>query len=134
MKIVFDYKIFFNQKFGGPSRYFSQLFENLNKDNENIAHIISPFYTNEYLQYSNYKKNIHGKKISSRKFFGRLYEYLNKKISKPIFSNLNPDILHTTYYDDHIINKKKPIVLTVYDMIHEIFYEEFGENDNAASP
>ena len=29
-----------------------------------------------------------------------------------------PDIVHTTYYN-HNINTKKPIVLTVYDLIHE---------------
>ena len=30
MKIAFDSKIFFNQRFGGPSRYYFNLFENLN--------------------------------------------------------------------------------------------------------
>jgi glycosyltransferase involved in cell wall biosynthesis len=125
MKIVFDHKIFFQQQFGGPSRYFSQLFEHLNK-NRATAYIISPFYTNEYLKSSIFKKNIYGKKISSKPFFGRGYNYLNKNISKLIISKLNPDVIHTTYYDEHLINQKKPIILTVHDMIHEIFHNDFG--------
>lgn len=39
MKIYFDYKIFLQQKFGGPSRYFSQLFKNYNLDLNRIHQI-----------------------------------------------------------------------------------------------
>ena len=31
MNIFFDFKIFFQQKYGGPSRYFFNLFEHINK-------------------------------------------------------------------------------------------------------
>jgi len=129
MKIVFDYKIFFQQQFGGPSRYFSKLFEYLNKNKEN-AYIVSPIYTNDYLKYSNFKKNIYGKKISPKPFFGRFYKYLNKNISELIISKLNPDVVHTTYYDEYLIKQKKPIILTVHDTIHEIFYKDFGFEKN----
>ena len=125
MKVVFDYKIFYEQKFGGPSRYFSELFEYLNKYYNN-AYIISPIYTNEYLKNSKYLKNIYGKKVSSRRYFGRFYEYLNKNISKLKISKLDPEIIHATYYDEYLIDKKKPLVLTVHDLIHEIFYYDFG--------
>ena len=130
MKIVFDYKIFLQQKFGGPSRYFSQLFEHINKNKKN-AYIISPFYINNYLDQSNFKKNIYGKKISSRRFGGKFYSYFNRCISKMIYSKLKPDLIHTTYYDENIISQTKPIVLTVYDLIHEIYPEDFGfKNDH----
>lgn len=125
MKIYFDYKIFLQQKFGGPSRYFSQLFENLNL-NKKKAYIVSPFYINDYLDQSNFKENIYGKKIYSRRFGGKFYSYCNKNISKIIFSKLSPDLIHTTYYDDVLMTQKKPIVLTVHDLIHEIFYKDFG--------
>ena len=29
MKIFYDYQIFYNQKFGGPSRYFIELCKNI---------------------------------------------------------------------------------------------------------
>ncbi|NMN67082.1 glycosyltransferase involved in cell wall biosynthesis [Candidatus Pelagibacter ubique] len=125
MKIYFDYKIFLQQKFGGPSRYFSQLFENLNT-NKKKAYIVSPFYINNYLDQSNFKENIYGKKIYSRRFGGKFYTYFNKKISKIIFSRLRPDLIHTTYYDHDLVSQKKPVVLTVYDLIHEIYSKDFA--------
>ena len=128
MKIYFDYKIFLQQKFGGPSRYFSQLFENL-KTNKKKAYIVSPFYINNYLDQSNFKENIYGKKIYSRRFGGKFYTYFNKNISKIIFSRLKPDLIHTTYYDHGLVSQKKPVVLTVYDLINEIYPKEFGFKD-----
>ena len=125
MKVAFDYKIFYRQKFGCPSRYFSELFENLN-EHYCDTHIVSPIYTNEYLKNSKYLKNIHGVKFSSRRFFGKFYEYLNNNISELVISRMNPEIIHTTYYDDVLMTQKKPIVLTVHDLIHEIFYKDFG--------
>ena len=59
MKIVFDPKIFFNQKFGGPSRYYFNLFENLNFFNEK-TYIVSPAYFNQYIKNSKFKNNIYG--------------------------------------------------------------------------
>ena len=46
MKILFDYKIFFQQNYGGPARYFAELFESLNEI-ENNTFILSPIYINE---------------------------------------------------------------------------------------
>ena len=63
MNIIFDFKIFFKQRYGGPSRYFFNLFEsiNKNKDYKNSAHIVSPIYYNEYLNNSSFKNKIIGK-------------------------------------------------------------------------
>ena len=50
MNIIFDFKIFLQQNYGGPSRYFFNLFEYINKRNKKYnAFIISPVYYNEYL-------------------------------------------------------------------------------------
>jgi len=49
MKILYDHQIFYNQKYGGPSRYFVELIKeliNLNKD----LKIIAPVYINRYLK------------------------------------------------------------------------------------
>ncbi len=125
MKILFDYKIFFQQNYGGPARYFAELFESLNEI-ENNTFILSPIYINEFLKNSKFKPNIIGRKIYPKKFFGKLYRFYNQKISKFTFQKLNPDILHTTYYDEYLISNQKPIVITVHDLIHEIYYKDFG--------
>ena len=59
MNIIFDFKIFLQQKYGGPSRYFFNLFEHINKRNDkNNAYIVSPIYYNEFLSLSKFKNKI----------------------------------------------------------------------------
>ena len=56
MKIIYDHTIFWNQKFGGISRYFVNLIKKLN-EKENIDYkVISPFYKNNYLNEIDKKK------------------------------------------------------------------------------
>ena len=49
MKILYDHQIFTNQRFGGPSRYYTELIKELIKiKNEPI--VISPINNNIYLE------------------------------------------------------------------------------------
>ena len=125
MKIVYDYKIFFHQKTGGPSRYFVELIKELIKINKDVT-VYSPIYINEYLNLLN-KKNVKGIFLKNKKYIGKLLKFYNDISSKFFFYNNNLDILHTTYYDN-INFTKKPMVITVYDLIHEIFSDEFNFN------
>ena len=122
MKILYDYKIFLNQSVGGPSRYFVELIKEIIKINEDIK-ILSPIYINKYLnEIDNKYKN--GYYFKNKKYFGKLFNFYNKIISNHYLKNYHYDILHTTYYDDQL-TKKKPIVATVYDLIHERYYSEY---------
>ena len=56
MKIFFDYQIFFLQKYGGISKYFAKLTENLKKNNENVS-ILAPINKSSYCE--NLKKKIY---------------------------------------------------------------------------
>ena len=125
MRIIFDYKIFFQQKYGGPARYFAELFESLNKI-ENNTFIVSPAYINEYLQQSNFSTNIIGNKVKLKKFIGPFLDLYNKVLSKKAYLKLKPDIIHTSYYDKYLVSNNKPLVLTVHDLIHEVYQNEYG--------
>ena len=129
MKILFDSKIFFHQKFGGPARYFFNLFENLNLIGES-AYILSPIYSTEYLKYSSFKSNIIGINFPKIKYSGILLDKINSKLSTILFKKINPEIIHTTDYYDLDLNSKKPIIVTVHDLIHEIFHYEFAKDKN----
>ena len=48
MKIAFDHTIFLIQKYGGVSRYFCEVFNNLKKKHQ--TKILSPFYQNNFLK------------------------------------------------------------------------------------
>ena len=128
MKILYDYIIFQNQAYGGPSKYFIELIKALNNnkiENETNTKIISPFYINKYLQSSSEIKKL-GIYINKRNKFG-VSNFLNRFIFNKYLSFSNCDLVHQTYFADDI-EKKKPIILTVYDLVHEKFKEDFNVN------
>ena len=51
MKIYYDYQIFLNQKFGGISKYYINLINNLDQEVQKL--IIAPFHKNYYLKNQN---------------------------------------------------------------------------------
>ena len=124
-KIYYDPKIFYLQKYGGISRYFVNLIKNLNKSIYQPK-IIAPIFINEYLSEieKDYKKNF--LKIKSHpRFTRKISNFINSKYFS-LYSHFNsPEIIHSTYYSK-IDNKKNcKIIITVYDLIHEIFKDQF---------
>ena len=104
MKLVYDYKIFFDQEVGGPSRYFVELIKELVKLNQETI-VLSPVYINKYLN-SIEKKYRKGFYIKNKKFLGPLLKQYNNFVSNYYFKKNKFDVLHTTYYDN-CLNQKK---------------------------
>ena len=132
MKIFFDHKIFVNQNYGGPSRYYSNLVKYINKIEKMNAKIFAPLHINNYLSKLK-KENL---KFSKKIFFGdEIYKYYSLKKKLMAVNNIinlfyikkfKPDILHSTYYDEDKFPKDLKMVITVYDLIHEIFKNDYG--------
>ncbi|MCF8262055.1 MAG: glycosyltransferase family 4 protein [Melioribacteraceae bacterium] len=138
MKVLYDYQTFEEQKFGGISRYFFELIKHF--ENENDVEVSLPIgYTkNVYLrslrpellmtQGENYDRFFPNLNFWSKM---RIYNFLfpgklpplNKVVSIDALKHNDYDIFHPTYYDPYHLEmpKKGPFVLTVLDMIHEIF-------------
>ncbi len=128
MRILYDYQAFTLQKYGGISRYYSELFLQIiqNKEFELVLNIFAA--ENENLKlltpiqpFLDLKKiNLKGKYWASN--------FLNKKFTTEYLKTGNFDIFHPTYYDDYFIKYiyKKPVIVTVYDLIHEKFGENYG--------
>ena len=125
MKIVYDYQIFCLQRYGGISRYFIELARNISKlsNSSDEVNIASIFYINNYLKKSSENFTIYGKKINVNKLFGKILTVPNKILSPCLISNLDPDILHHTYYiDQHdFLNFKGKRIITIHDLIDEKF-------------
>ena len=126
MKILFDHQIFTRKKYGGISRYFYELHNNLNKIS-NFETKISVLISNNY--YLSFKKNSNYLDFSSVFNFPGKKKFLNFFNKKRSINNLikqDFDIFHPTYYDTYFLKylKKKPFVLTIHDMIHEKFTPE----------
>ena len=140
MKILFDSQIFDAQKYGGVSRYFCELFKYF--DNlRDIEYTLPACDTrNEYLLKT---PTFMGKVFLRKSLFprinfkiqrilSRVYDIINPgsniNITIKVLKGQNFDIFHPTYYQTYFLKylKNKPMVLTVYDMIHELYSKEFS--------
>ncbi len=127
INILLDHQTFDMQKFGGISRYFANIFHYSQTDSNLNAEISILKTNNFYLRDDQFSKNPltnYWLQKQSRHFkFNRKYSI--QKIRENQF-----DILHPTYYDPYFLEHvKKPVVITVHDMIHELYPEFFNAYD-----
>jgi len=129
MKVLYDHQIFVAQKFGGISRYFNELMQI--KNDGVLIEKINPdlFISNEpELKYDLLSRGV--------RYVKRKAGLERKEVKKfpeeaaIMFNKNGYDVFHPTYYDPYFLElNKKPFVLTVYDMIHEIYKEYFPMSD-----
>lgn len=133
MKILYDYQGL-TQQVGGVSRCFCEYIKELSKDNE--VEIVCPHTRNVYMQ------EILGRKESALVRFPYCKE-LTRKIAIPLnmasaylaVRKNDFDIFHPTmdwvYYYENII--RKPYVLTIHDLIPEIYFAKEPEGHKRLS-
>ncbi|MCQ4312601.1 glycosyltransferase family 4 protein [Pseudomonas stutzeri] len=126
MRIAFDYQIFSLQAYGGISRYYVRLADALAIAGNDVG-IFAPLHCNEYMS------QLPAGVVNGRKVDGGLSKLL--RFSHPInrlaaslsLRKYKPDLLHETYFSsDGMGGHNLPVVLTVYDMVHELFPSEFS--------
>lgn len=122
MRVLYDSQIFTMQRFGGISRYFYELARN---SGAGFTCTVS----------GKYSDNIYAGEISGMRPFPlrpyfrgkwRLMRIFNKSADKENIISGNFDIFHPTYYMPALIPDGHPVVVTVHDMIHEIYPECFA--------
>ena len=137
MKILYDHQIFTIQKFGGISRYFCELYSHLL-----TMDTIQPEISVVYSENSYYQELFHQRiNLPDQKTLGKYLNFgknvainkINEYHCKKQIRHGNFDIFHPTYYNPYFLKnlKTQPYVLTVYDMIHELFPDMF-KKDNIA--
>jgi len=129
MRIVYDHQIFYQQSYGGISRYFSKLISEMNELQCEVK-LFAPAHNNEYL--ADLPDGIlSGHRLKSYPSRARiLVKYYNETIAKGSMIRWKPDVLHETYYSKKSIAPKEcRNVITVYDMIHEKFRDQYAGND-----
>lgn len=120
IKVLYDYQMFSIQKYGGITRYFTEIIKNLPP---NISYSLPLLFTeNQHLRENKtIAKQTHF--IPSSNFKGKYYlnkflRTVNHRYSARQIAKNNFDILHPTFYDDYVLqNLKKPLVVTVHDLI-----------------
>lgn len=152
MQILFDYQAFELQRIGGVSRSYAELISHL--QNENCRCIVGimesdNIYLSEMklvsgLKPTNYrhdmlfggKKLFKGQRMLIRKAL-HWYGYendckqVNKDCSIKLLRNQQFDIFEPTFFDSYFLPylKNKPFVMTVHDMIPELYPEYFSMED-----
>ncbi|MNJ91745.1 4-alpha-N-acetylgalactosaminyltransferase [compost metagenome] len=128
IKVLFDHQIFSLQVYGGISRYFANIIKSLQK-NEEIEVIQGFLYSKNYYQ----KAESHGIKRTIFRFLttnkADIYQK-NTKYSKYLIRRNDFDVFHATYFDPYFLNHlRKPLVITIHDMIYERFPHFFSPED-----
>lgn len=127
MKIYYDYQMLIEQKYGGISRYFYELINHLNNREDVTTEIKCLFNINEYFA------EMFGNPACKIPHISRVSKPLNKICSLHMIGK-NCDIIHPTYFDPYILKRKDaPIVITVHDMIHELFPDIMCYDKNIVS-
>ena len=127
MKVAFDHQIFSMQRYGGVSRYFFELLSRLPANGVSVS-VVAPLYINNYVTVDATRRSIRGKYVPYD--FAGLPQLvgLADQIAAPLaWLGSDADIVHETYFSSKPVGKAKRRVVTVYDMIHELFADEFPD-------
>lgn len=125
MKVVYDSQIFLLQKYGGVSRYFIELYNEIKKNNSStiIAKFCVLFSQNYYLKQTIDKKII-SSCIIENNYFNRVLKFSNQ-LYLNVFLRMGDEIVyHPTWNNFRYVPKKVKTVITVHDMIQEILWHD----------
>lgn len=123
MKVLFDSQIFVLQKAGGISRYFCELAIALDQLERGSSVILAPFNHNQHLaevpEYLKLKVSYLRQILFKNRFWNQ-EELLIARFTKKYLRRNPSTILHETYYTQRTPGKFKRVI-TIHDMIHELF-------------
>lgn len=127
LRVLYDHQIFSEQRYGGISRYFFELMRRLPALGGEAC-LSLKLSNNTYLRRSGLGAG--AVFCGDWKFRGknRLMNLLNERASRARLRSGDCDIFHPTYFNPYFLAelRGKPFVLTVYDMIHELFPGNFS--------
>jgi glycosyltransferase involved in cell wall biosynthesis len=133
ISITFSSSIFSSTVYGGISRYFTELGLALNRLPDVSVSFVAPVYTNSYLARTP-PSLVFGHHLSRLPGSARINPIINSLIEPHLLQMQKPSILHYTYYAP--IYKRSfgsKVVVTVFDMIHELYPQFFDHSDTTTA-
>lgn len=125
--IIYDYQIFEMQRYGGISRYFCEIIRRIKCE----YRIGIKFSINYYLT----SWNLGVSRIPLPRFiykrYRRFFEKKNHRCTRHLLKRNHQYLFHPTYYNPYFLKYigNNPYVVTVHDMIHEIFPQYVTDSD-----
>jgi len=122
ISIQYDFQIFWQQRYGGISRYFFELISGMRQRDDVVVMPLDVFLSdNDYLR-----------SLGSESIFRKIHfkgkraiaGVLNRMVSAFRLKKQQFDIFHPTYYDPYCLKLvgNKPVVITICDLVDEKFY------------
>ena len=129
MRVLFDHQIFSYQKYGGISRYFFELINQINKMENIRAKLALAYSDNVYLRNMegfDFKDVLPSLDIPTKLRFLARYG-LNRSVSNRFLRRGDYDVFHPTFFDSSFLPllHRRPYVMTLLDMTPELFPELF---------
>ncbi len=118
INVALDHQIFTGQRVGGISRLFHELAVASRRSPRVRVHVPVPFTNNLYLRQSSWRRFV------PERLAPLSYRFETALLHLPF------DVFHPTYYRDYFSDRLggRPFVLTVVDMIPELYPESFASN------
>lgn len=128
LKVFFDHQKFSTQKYGGISRYFANIIEEI-KRNDEFDYLLGVLNSqNHYIK--DEPQALNQPFITNILNGGMKRFKLNKWYCDYLLKQNHFDVFHPTYYDPYFIkNLKRPFVTTIHDMTYERLPEYFWVMD-----
>jgi glycosyltransferase involved in cell wall biosynthesis len=124
MKVLYDFQCFTNDRIGGISKYFAKLIQYLNKQEgievDVAGKLSNNLYSREFEGHLTHKQFFPGVQFPGQR---KALKHFNRITAARALQNNRFDVFHPTYYNPYWLQKagSKKVVLTVHDMIHELF-------------
>ncbi|CAG4998956.1 D-inositol-3-phosphate glycosyltransferase [Dyadobacter sp. CECT 9275] len=130
IKVLFDHQKFTTQRYGGISRYFANIIQQINHSPEFSCEVGFLYSRNHYLKNEQTATDRVMERLLKSQFIDRKLFQLNESYCKYLVGKNNFDIFHPTYYDPYFLGSlKKPLVTTIHDMTYEKLPEYFWVHD-----
>ena len=130
MNILYDHQVFATQRYGGVSRIFYELINRMVEKKDVGLYLFHGYYINDF-PLEDLKDRISfyfGKRMINFPHAPALLKPFNHIIFYTFSSGKPIDLYHPTNYSTAVYNwRKSPVVLTVNDMIPELFPGNFPD-------
>jgi glycosyltransferase involved in cell wall biosynthesis len=126
MALIYSNDIFGVERYGGISRYYFELIRRISPKIGNVK-VMAGWYINEYIKSM---REVKGIKLPALKHTGFIRLGINKIFQEIMLMRADrQDILHQTFFHQPFIRFPGKVVVTVYDMISEIFPQYYPSGD-----
>ena len=129
-RVLFSHDIFGFQRYGGVSRYVVHLHSSLVAAGVD-SRVFGGLHVNQYLDGV---AGVAGRRITPPppRPVRRAVWLLNVASERRFVGRWKPAAYHVSYYSRRRPRLRTPVVVTVYDMIHELFPEQFPAQDHTS--